>query len=63
MRFEWEEIDHSNNFNAGKSITGRAKVIGGWIVRNLSWDNYSDSQNETMVFIADPNHIWGIDNE
>jgi len=45
--FVWEQIEKN---------TGRAKVIGGWIVLMLY------AKNITSVFIADKDHEWNIMN-
>ena len=55
MKFEWETIQATPN---NVIFTHRAKVIGGWIVKNsiiLEGD-----QMMGMVFIPDPEHKWDI---
>lgn len=63
MKFEWEDIKKLESYT-----TCRAKVIGGWIVNNLT--NYKDGNarrpiliSESMVFISDPEHKWEITND
>ena len=58
MKFEWETMDQSEGH-----ITYRAWVKGGWLVRNITWqdgDVYDDSgtQSESMVFVPDASHLW-----
>lgn len=55
MKFKWELLTSGTNY-----FTSRAKVIGGWLVLNKSADN-GENVSETMVFIADPNHSWSIE--
>lgn len=58
MKFEWETIHAtSNNIN----ITVRAKVIGGWIVKNRLITHNTPVMN--LVFIPDAEHKWEITNE
>lgn len=64
MKFEWEVLVCGTD-NEGGCITHRAKVIGGWIVKNMCWADSpggkdSPVQSESMVFIPDPNHEWEI---
>lgn len=61
MKFEWEEL-----CSYGTMGSARAKVIGGWIVRNVSWTNrWGEDQvqcvAESTVFIPDPEHKWEIE--
>ncbi len=46
INFDWECL---------LGTTYRAKVIGGWIVRNEEFE-----RSESMVFVPDPNHQWEI---
>ena len=62
MEFEWEILNHDD----GSSFrTFRAKVIGGWLVRNITWYDHDEFQAsslcESMVFVPDPKHEWGIE--
>lgn len=60
MIFEWESISFFRGRNA-TALTGRAKVFGGWIVRNNTVDSISDKFiSESMVFVPDPKHAWEI---
>jgi hypothetical protein len=54
MKFEWEIIFESDIFR-----TKRAKVFGGWIVRDSACDE--DGNTVSMVFVKDPKHEWKID--
>ena len=59
MKFEWQRINKPRN--TYDNITERAKVFGGWIVRTCEInDSNTESTSESMVFIPDPNHEWGI---
>lgn len=65
MKFEWEELyfDPGNELN---ELTYRAKVFGGWIVKNFTrmMDSRESPEwiasSESMVFIPDPEHKWEI---
>ncbi len=61
MKFEWEEISEDKE----SFITFRAKVHGGWLIKDLSWfdhDEYEATALSTaLTFISDPNHEWSID--
>lgn len=61
MKFEWHEIYFSDN--KYEVMTCRAKVKGGWIVKNCSRNKGGchETISETMIFIADPNHEWSIE--
>ena len=52
MKFEWEKVT---------SNTRRARVFGGWVLKNFTWDADWESQSESMVFIPDENHEWEIE--
>jgi len=59
INFEWE------NLKVEKGPVGyrtqRAKVIGGWLIKNISWDSGDGiAVSESMVFIQDPEHLWKI---
>lgn len=60
-KFEWEDISYEEGF----CITRRAKVFGGWLVKNESYDSEADifAQSESMVFVPDPSHQWSVDKE
>lgn len=53
--FVWEEI-YNDKYNVS---TFRAKVVGGWLVRNLSVGYNIIS--ESMVFVADAPHRWEVE--
>ena len=59
ISFEWQLI-----YNNDHCSTRRAKVIGGWIIKNSSWGNGTDYEDgpmcESMVFVTDPFHEWTI---
>ena len=70
MLFRWKEIcfdeDSTENIYA---LTYRAKVFGGWIVRNIILLNKTtddlvdrdwEQANISMVFVSDPKHEWEI---
>lgn len=57
--FEWEDLISSIDDSSG-FITCRAKVIGGWLVKNLVWDSVDKVQSESLVFLPDPKHEWEI---
>jgi len=44
--FQWERI--------GKDKTYRARVLGGWLVRDCS------STGISVAFVPDPDHIWEV---
>jgi hypothetical protein len=56
--FEWEKINKNLI-----SYTYRAKVIGGWIVNNFSYDQTKEQTlpiSESTVFVPDPKHEWEV---
>jgi len=59
LKFEWETIKALPSCQ-----THRAKVIGGWIINQVSVlkDNRGHDQylSDSMVFVPDPNHEWLI---
>ncbi len=65
MKFEWELLTYSELSHA----TLRAKVKGGWLVKDVTTNQRAipDSYREDniaipiMVFVPDPNHEWSID--
>lgn len=59
MKFEWLNLVREEG-NSGY-ITAIAEVPGGWVLKNMSWDeNENIVQSESMVFIPDPDHEWKI---
>lgn len=54
MKSKWEFIDKCNGGVIG---TERMKVVGGWIVIS------SRERTVHQLFIADPDHLWIIENE
>lgn len=58
IKFDWEFIGDGLH---GKFSNYRAKVFGGWIVKEITWNEHDDSIS--MVFLNDKNHEWEIDNE
>lgn len=56
--FKWEEIYVISGLSAYRA-TLRAKVIGGWIVKEVFFDNVH--RHECMQFVPDPTHEWEID--
>ncbi len=49
IQFVWDVIDGGST-----DQTHRAKVFGGWIVRNFSAGTIN------TVFVPDPNHEWNV---
>ncbi len=62
MKFEWQEI-FCNADDSERTL--RAKVIGGWLVKHLTWSPESHHGTipvaTTMVFVADADHMWKVD--
>jgi hypothetical protein len=58
MRFQWEIINKSSTTH-NRTGTYRAKVMGGWLVRNEVWPSF-DAVSTSMVFISDKDHRWKI---
>lgn len=58
IKFLWETINKIEGTDAF-SITARAKVFGGWIVKNVSVVRGESYEN--MLFIADSLHEWEIE--
>ncbi len=56
-KFEWENIFKVGG-NKEVTLTLRAKVIGGWIVKNIYY--WEKVRSETMVFVPDSKHQWEI---
>ena len=54
MSFNWEII-----FNGDVFRTWRAKVYGGWLIR----DGKIGGSYSELTFIPDEHHRWEIDNE
>lgn len=53
--FEWEFIP--NRYND----TARAKVIGGWLVKEFASTNDTpESVSIALVFIPDTHHLWQV---
>ena len=52
-RWEWEKLDEFN---------WRAKVIGGWLIKTRMFIEGKRGvvMSESMVFIPDSEHQWGI---
>ena len=63
IKFEWEKL-HERESKEGNGIntTYRVRVIGGWIVKSVmvAW-NKEPAVSQTMVFIADPEHLWEVE--
>ncbi len=68
MKFEWELLKRSED---KISETWRAKVIGGWIIKefdciyvdNLSRGSRDYSLSNSIIFIPDKNHEWDLNEE
>lgn len=61
MKFEWEVLLRFRDCSSNGFFSERAKVFGGWIVRNVFWDNEYNQQSESSIFVPDPNHEWRIE--
>ena len=62
MKFEWEQIDDGLDFG---QQTSRAKVWGGWLIKEeiyIDNDGSFESTHISLAFITDANHEWEIDN-
>lgn len=51
MPWAWEELDKH---------AGRVKVIGGWLVHHISFNDEKRHFSESMCFIPDRDHEWVI---
>lgn len=60
MKFEWENIFDLGLIEKERTLTMRAKVFGGWIVKSIYYLE-KKIRNETMVFVTDVNHEWEVD--
>jgi hypothetical protein len=58
--FKWEEIT-SVRCDRVSEVTLRAKVIGGWLVKNVYVDENSLIREHTVNFITDIAHEWEIE--
>lgn len=58
MKFEWEHIGKSREFN-----TYRARVYGGWVLNTCTRIQFNADLllSETTVFIPDPEHNWSLE--
>jgi hypothetical protein len=62
IKFEWELIQ--DEWGDYTFSTYRAKVIGGWLIRNtVEVDENNQSISTSIIFISDPEHKWEISNE
>jgi hypothetical protein len=59
MKFEWEYLNYSADEDGKRSWTERAKVHGGWIVKNVTIIDYELS--ESTLLVPDQKHEWTID--
>jgi hypothetical protein len=59
MKFEWEEIARADESGA-YSYTYRAKVLGGWLVKERAGARASISVSVSLVFIPDKDHKWRV---
>lgn len=60
LPFQWEKISENEAKEAGYTVTMRAKVIGGWLVKDGT-EIVGRSITESMVFVADQHHEWQIE--
>lgn len=65
MKFEWEKIHEKQNKGRFWFATYRAKVFGGWLVRNFDLTEDYDMMvtSESSVFVPDEHHQWTIEKE
>lgn len=62
IKFEWECIYTKVGENKVAGIvTNRAKVLGGWMVRTITWSGTEVHCSESSVFVPDPTHLWEIE--
>lgn len=71
MKFEWENLyaEENSNWDNIYSETCRAKVIGGWLIKEIVFLDKNPSINKmewdkpaiSITFIPDPNNEWTID--
>ena len=66
MKFEWQSISRSNPGTSSGFATFRAYVPGGWLIRNITWNDLPPeegtcSQSESMVFVPDTMHSWDLE--
>lgn len=55
-----EECD-SNGSTVETATIMRAKIINGWLVKNINYDYYSTDYpkiSESITFVPDTNHEW-----
>jgi len=57
--FEWENIYEKTINSTHFAFTGRAKVLGGWIINNRTCAG--SRGHESMVFIPDEKHEWELE--
>lgn len=57
--FSWETIFEDKIKNISGSVTMRSKVIGGWLVKDVTYI-VDKVITESMVFVPDPNHLWEV---
>lgn len=67
MKFEWEKIAEIKIGN-GADCTYRAKVHGGWLIKEIRYiiitekhAQVSQDSPDHLTFLPDPNHEWTID--
>lgn len=51
IEWQWETLDEHNT---------RIKVIGGWLVHHISYNENKKHFSESMCFIPDRDHEWHI---
>lgn len=61
MKFEWKTVLADRNSIGFNTLI--AKVHGGWVLKNMCWDEEHNMQSECMVFIPDANHEWEFEYE
>ncbi len=59
-RWELEKLESKEEKDVYWFATYRAKVVGGWLMRTFDVTYKTKSTSESMVFIPDSEHQWGI---
>lgn len=67
MEFKWEIMLSLNSDNELNQLDYwqkifRAKVFGGWLIKDTVWgkENNSEKIISNLIFISDPQHEWDI---
>lgn len=65
-KFKWEYIgfdDKGSDVGFPRSETLRAKVVGGWLIKDVDWRMINKELDffKSIVFISDSEHRWEIE--